>query len=93
MELKDKTVGVPYYTKRTKKAKKKQPSTKLSQREKWLLAGEYKIQGKPKEVQKLGKVVTKGLKKTKKATKAKSKPKKKKKAKAKPQQRTLFGGL
>ena len=49
------------YTKRTKKAKK-QPDTKLSQREKWLLAGEYKVRGKPKEVRKLGKVVTIGLK-------------------------------
>ena len=83
---------VYHYTKRTKKAKK-QPDTKLSQREKWLLAGEYKVRGKPKDVRKLGKVVTKGLKKTKKVTKAKAKSKRKKRTKAKPQQRTLFGGL
>lgn len=51
------------YTKRTKKPKaKKQPDTKLSQREKWLFTGEYKVRNKPKEVRKLGKAVTSGLK-------------------------------
>ena len=55
---------VYHYTKRTKKAKK-QPDTKLSQREKWLLAGEYKVRGKPKDVRGLGKHVRKELKKTK----------------------------
>ena len=80
------------YTKRTKKAKK-QPDIKLSQREEWLLSGEYKVRGKPKEVRKLGKAVTKESKKTKKTTKVKAKPKKKKRTKAKSQQRTLFGGL
>jgi hypothetical protein len=51
---------VYHYTKRTKKAKK-QPDTKLSQRDKWLLAGEYKVRGKPKDVRGLGKAVTSGL--------------------------------
>ena len=67
------------YTKRAKKnTVKKQPDTKLSQREEWFLTGEYKIQGKPKEVRKLGKAVTKGVKKTNKATKSKPKIKRKK---------------
>lgn len=83
---------VYHYTKRTKKAKK-QPDRKLSQREEWLLTGEYKVRGKPKDVRKLGKVVTKGLNKTKKQTNAKAKSKRKKRTKAKPHQRTLFGGL
>ena len=83
------------YTKRTKKPKK-QPDTKLSRHDKMLLAGEYKIRGKPKEVRKLGKAVVKGAKKTKKVTekpKVKPKPKKKKRAKTKSPQRTLFRGL
>ena len=41
---------------------KKQPDTKLSQREKWLLEGKYKVRNKPKEVRKLGKAVASGLK-------------------------------
>ena len=59
---------VYHYTKRTKKAKK-QPDTKLSPHDEWLLTGEYKVRNKPKDVRKLGKAVTKGLKKTKKVTK------------------------
>ena len=82
---------VYYYTNRIKKAKK-QPDTKLSQREEWLLTGKYKVRNNPKEVRKLGKAVIKGLKKTNKATKkVKVKSKKKKRTKTKLQQRTLFG--
>ena len=52
---------VYHYTKRTKKVKK-QPDTKLSQREEWVLTGKYKVRNKPKEVRKLGKAVASGLK-------------------------------
>lgn len=82
-----------------KKTTKKQPDVKLSQHDKWLLAGEYKIRDKPKEVRNLGKPVTSGLKKATK-TKPKTKPKKRTRTKPKPQspfdftiQETLFEGV
>jgi len=81
------------YTKRTKKTKKKQPDIKLSQHDKLLLAGKYKIRDKPKTVRNFGNVVTGGLKKTNKTTKAKAKRKKRRKVKSKAQQRTLFEGV
>ena len=54
---------VYHYTKRTKKKakSKKQPDVKLSQHDKLLLAGEYKIRGKPKDVRNLGEAVIEGL--------------------------------
>jgi len=77
------------YTKRKKKATKKQPDIKLSQHDKLLLAGEYKIQDKPKEVRNLGKPITSNLKKITK-TKPKTKPKKKKRTKSKSKPRSPF---